>query len=268
MVFVAFDALLQAIKVPLNFKYGAWGEVVGGNTSADATPFGFTGRSGSLSDSNTTFVLNWNRWFDVSLGRWLSTDPVGIEGGKNYFMYCLNNSIEYLDPAGLASLSYDAATGQLTFDPRPEEPNGKPSTISCRLRVTGKAKANATDSFSTNDSWPLAIESSNTYGPAGAYIETNDPAGRDIHGGGSDLPNPLAPRQGFEKTHGCVRCQNEDIQKLSTVMDKFRSTHPKTKIPYKRTKGPTPDTLPKSPNPNNKNDGNQTRGRGTGRKAK
>ena len=50
------------------------------------------------------------------------------------------------------------------------------------------------------------------------YINTGDPRGRDIHGGGSSLPDPLAPRQGFLCTYGCLRAQNEDGEKLSLLI--------------------------------------------------
>jgi hypothetical protein len=33
-----------------------------------------------------------------------------------------------------------------------------------------------------------------------------------VHGGGSDLPNPLATRQGWETTLGCIRLQNGDLR--------------------------------------------------------
>lgn len=36
----------------------------------------------------------------------------------------------------------------------------------------------------------------------------NNRAGIMIHGGGSSLPQPLAPKQGWVVTHGCVRLQN------------------------------------------------------------
>jgi hypothetical protein len=38
--------------------------------------------------------------------------------------------------------------------------------------------------------------------------------GIGIHGGGSGLADPFAPRQGFQVTHGCIRLQNEDLQHL------------------------------------------------------
>jgi len=50
------------------------------------------------------------------------------------------------------------------------------------------------------------------------YIETGDPRGRVIHGGGSDLPDSFAPRQGWEATYGCLRLQNEDGETLSRWM--------------------------------------------------
>jgi hypothetical protein len=34
--------------------------------------------------------------------------------------------------------------------------------------------------------------------------------GIGIHGGGSGLPNPFAPQQGWMVTHGCIRVQNAD----------------------------------------------------------
>lgn len=37
-------------------------------------------------------------------------------------------------------------------------------------------------------------------------------AGIGVHGGGSDLPNPFAPQQGWEWTFGCLRLQNADNQ--------------------------------------------------------
>lgn len=42
------------------------------------------------------------------------------------------------------------------------------------------------------------------------YITTGDYRGRDIHGGGSGLPDPYAARQGWVPTWGCLRMQNED----------------------------------------------------------
>lgn len=50
------------------------------------------------------------------------------------------------------------------------------------------------------------------------YITTGDPRGRDIHGGGSGLDDPKAPRQGWCPTLGCLRMQNEDGEALSRLI--------------------------------------------------
>ena len=50
------------------------------------------------------------------------------------------------------------------------------------------------------------------------YITTGDPRGRDIHGGGSGLDDPKAPRQGWYPTLGCLRMQNEDGEALSRLI--------------------------------------------------
>lgn len=59
-------------------------------------------------------------------------------------------------------------------------------------------------------------EDSDAYGTF--YIDTGDPRGRVIHGGGSGLDDPKAPRQGWYPTLGCIRCQNEDGEKLSRLI--------------------------------------------------
>ena len=59
-------------------------------------------------------------------------------------------------------------------------------------------------------------EDSDEYGTF--YISTGDQRGRDIHGGGSGLDDPKAPRQGWYPTLGCLRMQNEDSEALSVLI--------------------------------------------------
>lgn len=58
------------------------------------------------------------------------------------------------------------------------------------------------------------------YGPAYGtfYITTRDPRARDIHGGGSGLPDPYADYQGWVPTYGCLRMQNADGVVLSRMI--------------------------------------------------
>ena len=44
------------------------------------------------------------RWYDPSVGRFISKDPIGIRGGINLYCYALNNPLTRIDPLGYTSL--------------------------------------------------------------------------------------------------------------------------------------------------------------------
>ena len=41
------------------------------------------------------------RWYDSTIGRWLSKDPIGLEGGLNLYVFCGNDPVNFVDPFGL-----------------------------------------------------------------------------------------------------------------------------------------------------------------------
>ncbi len=58
--------------------YGTFGRVTAASNSAADSLFLFTGRP---FDPDTGLQNNLNRWYDPSVGRWLSEDPIGFTGG-------------------------------------------------------------------------------------------------------------------------------------------------------------------------------------------
>jgi RHS repeat-associated protein len=58
----------------------------------------FTGREW---DPETGLYYYRARYYDPSIGRFLSEDPIGLEGGVNYFRYVGNNPVTATDPDGL-----------------------------------------------------------------------------------------------------------------------------------------------------------------------
>jgi uncharacterized protein RhaS with RHS repeats len=52
-----------------------------------------------------SFADSANAGYDPTIGRWLSRDPIGEEGGLNLYAYVLNNPINFWDPLGLVDMN-------------------------------------------------------------------------------------------------------------------------------------------------------------------
>jgi RHS repeat-associated protein len=80
--------------------------------AADYAPFGRTEVmvdtiennlrfSGQYFDAETELHYNYWRYYDPEIGRYLTTDPIGIGGGINPYVYVENNPVNNVDPFGL-----------------------------------------------------------------------------------------------------------------------------------------------------------------------
>jgi len=61
--------------------------------------------TGMERDEESGLSYHGARYLSLHMGRWISTDPVGIEGGLNLYTYAEDNPVALVDVDGLAPLS-------------------------------------------------------------------------------------------------------------------------------------------------------------------
>ena len=74
-----------------NYTYDAYGNQI--TDTADSNPFRYCGE---YYDNETGFIYLRNRYYDPSIGRFTTEDPV--KDGDNWYVYCGNNPVNAIDP--------------------------------------------------------------------------------------------------------------------------------------------------------------------------
>ncbi|MDR2642529.1 MAG: RHS repeat-associated core domain-containing protein, partial [Planctomycetaceae bacterium] len=85
-------------NVAYHLDYNAFGRLIS-VTKNDNLSFAYTGK---LFDQMSDLQWNISRWYDSNVGRWMSVDPIGFEGGDiNLFKYVHNIPVLFADFLGL-----------------------------------------------------------------------------------------------------------------------------------------------------------------------
>jgi RHS repeat-associated protein len=86
-------------------------------TGTDSNPFAYVGQYGAL-DGGQGLIFMRNRWYSPSLGRFMSPDPTGLDGGDaNLYRYAHNSPIDVIDPTGTADFTPAIIEAGLTLVP-------------------------------------------------------------------------------------------------------------------------------------------------------
>src|SRR5882724_10816504 len=59
---------------------------------------------GQYFDKETNLHYNYFRSYDPALGRYVESDPIGLKGGVNTYLYVKANPLNSKDPKGLVSV--------------------------------------------------------------------------------------------------------------------------------------------------------------------
>jgi RHS repeat-associated protein len=103
------------------YNYDSFGKLLG-STGGLINPFQYTGRE---SDTETGLYFYRARYYDSLVGRFVSEDPIGFNGGNDFYAYVENNPLIWTDPLGLVHCTYDVVNhhyhcvsddGTQTFD--------------------------------------------------------------------------------------------------------------------------------------------------------
>ena len=77
--------------------------------------------AGRRFDIEIGLYYNRARYYNPFIGRFLQTDPIGYEAGMNWYAYCGNNSLNYVDPSGNYEISISIPLKTVWDNPSTDE---------------------------------------------------------------------------------------------------------------------------------------------------
>ncbi|UQN71680.1 RHS domain-containing protein [Burkholderia multivorans] len=130
----------EAGEVAWSARYRAWGEAKeviseAARKAGIRNPLRFQGQ---YFDHETGLHYNRHRYYDPGSGRFVSKDPIGLQGGLNAFQYALN-PVQWVDPLGLSGFEPKVLMNGTVF----RNASGTPDSLTPRLgkdttRIDGK----------------------------------------------------------------------------------------------------------------------------------
>ena len=99
-------------NVVARWQYDAWGNVVDESVSVPALAslrYRFQCREWSAATGLVHFRM---RWYDPETGRWLSKDPIGLNGGLNLYVLCDDDALNYVDSYGCGKVGIVIKVGK------------------------------------------------------------------------------------------------------------------------------------------------------------
>ena len=100
----------QAQNIVNMYAYTPFGQLIDERETIEQ-PFKYVGADGVMTESNGFYYMR-ARYYDPQIGRFISEDPIGFDGGQvNLMAYVGNNPINFIDPLGLSAEARAGSSG-------------------------------------------------------------------------------------------------------------------------------------------------------------
>jgi RHS repeat-associated protein len=105
----SITAVVQDSTLRQEYKYGPYGQTLSGS-SKDSVPFRYTGRE---KDTGSLYYYR-ARYYSTAMQRFVSPDPIGLDGGVNLYAYVEGDPVNNVDPTG--EFGIPGAAGAAAFN--------------------------------------------------------------------------------------------------------------------------------------------------------
>ncbi|MBP1152572.1 RHS repeat-associated core domain-containing protein [Methylocaldum sp. RMAD-M] len=97
--------MTDASQETLNtYAYDPYGRLMA-TTETVQQPFQYAGQVGVMAEGQNLYYMR-AQYYDAHIGRFISEDPIGFDGGLNLYAYVGGNPIMAVDPSGLGAESF------------------------------------------------------------------------------------------------------------------------------------------------------------------
>jgi len=199
----------QSQNMVNKYAYDSFGNIAN-QVEAVSQPFKFVGQYGVMTEPNGFHYMR-SRYYDPQVGRFISEDPIGFDGGDmNLYAYVGNQPVNFVDPDGLTWLVFDSRSKTFYVHPGTTETHGPPRAFPAGNVTDSRSRGPIPPgTYPVGEPIPNVGDRGNRVPSQGPYfIPINDIPGRSeigVHGGRTGPEYP---------TMGCIRMNNQDISDL------------------------------------------------------
>jgi RHS repeat-associated protein len=193
------------------FVYSSFGNLIS-STGSFTQPFGYTGRE---YDSESGLYFDRARYYDPSVGRFLSEDAAGFAVGSNFYPYVWNNPAKFRDPSGMNPLQ-----GVLPWL------GGAGGTLTAACVLSGACEA-VVVCFATGPCEMVVVVGSVVVGVAAIGYLAYDNLGKD-KGKRNKKPSPRKPKEKCDKEPDRGACAELYVSEMAAC----EALYPPRELPH------------------------------------